>query len=38
LAYNSSQFYNPDETGPVTPIATKNFLDSIKLSLARSAE
>ncbi|MFT6749168.1 MAG: bacillithiol biosynthesis deacetylase BshB1 [Flavobacterium sp.] len=32
LAY-SSQFYNPDETGPVTPIATKNFLDSINYRL-----
>ncbi|MBC7525008.1 MAG: bacillithiol biosynthesis deacetylase BshB1 [Flavobacterium sp.] len=28
IAY-SSQFYNPNETGPVTPIATKNFLESI---------
>ena len=28
MAY-SSQFYNPDVKGPVTPIATKNFLDSI---------
>jgi hypothetical protein len=26
LAY-SSQFYNPDETGPVTPIATKTSLE-----------
>jgi bacillithiol biosynthesis deacetylase BshB1 len=32
LAY-SSQFYNPDETGPATPIATKNFLDSINYRL-----
>jgi N-acetylglucosamine malate deacetylase 1 len=28
LAY-SSQFYNPNSSEPVTPIATKNFLDSI---------
>jgi bacillithiol biosynthesis deacetylase BshB1 len=28
LAYGS-QFYNPNEDGPVTPIATKNFLESI---------
>ena len=28
LAY-SSQFYNPNSNEPVTPIATKNFLDSI---------
>jgi len=28
LAY-SSQFYNPDTKEPVTPIATKNFLDSL---------
>jgi bacillithiol biosynthesis deacetylase BshB1 len=28
LAY-SSQFYNPDNSGPITPIATKNFLESI---------
>ncbi len=28
LAY-SSQFYNPEESGPETPIATKNFLDSL---------
>lgn len=28
LAYNS-QFYNPNSNEPVTPIATKNFLDSI---------
>ncbi|HEX8576498.1 MAG TPA: bacillithiol biosynthesis deacetylase BshB1 [Flavobacterium sp.] len=28
VAYKS-QFYNPDEEGPITPIATKNFLDSI---------
>lgn len=28
LAY-SSQFYNPDATEPETPIATKNFLESI---------
>jgi bacillithiol biosynthesis deacetylase BshB1 len=32
LAY-SSQFYNPDQTGPVTPIATKNFLESINYRL-----
>ena len=28
LAYGS-QFYNPDNSGPETPIATKNFLDSL---------
>lgn len=28
LAY-SSQFYNPNDNGPITPIATKNFLESI---------
>jgi len=28
LAY-SSQFYNPDSKEPITPIATKNFLDSV---------
>jgi bacillithiol biosynthesis deacetylase BshB1 len=28
LSYGS-QFYNPNEEGPVTPIATKNFLESI---------
>jgi bacillithiol biosynthesis deacetylase BshB1 len=28
LAY-SSQFYNPDTNEPITPIATKNFLDSL---------
>jgi bacillithiol biosynthesis deacetylase BshB1 len=28
LAYGS-QFYNPDDKGPITPIATKNFLESI---------
>ncbi len=28
LAYGS-QFYNPEDKGPVTPIATKNFLESI---------
>jgi bacillithiol biosynthesis deacetylase BshB1 len=28
LAY-SSQFYNPNSNEPITPIATKNFLDSI---------
>ncbi len=28
MAY-SSQFYNPNEEGPITPIATKNFLESI---------
>jgi len=28
LAYGS-QFYNPNDNGPVTPIATKNFLESI---------
>ena len=32
LAY-SSQFYNAEETGPVTPIATKNFLESINYRL-----
>lgn len=32
LAY-SSQFYNPNEIGPDTPIATKNFLDSINYRL-----
>ena len=29
MAYDS-QFYNPNTNEPVTPIATKNFLDSIK--------
>jgi hypothetical protein len=29
MAYNS-QFYNPNSDEMVTPIATKNFLDSIK--------
>lgn len=29
LAY-SSQFYNPNSNEPTTPIATKNFLDSVK--------
>ena len=28
LAY-ASQFYNPNDNGPATPIATKNFLESI---------
>jgi bacillithiol biosynthesis deacetylase BshB1 len=28
LAYGS-QFYNPNDNGPITPIATKNFLESI---------
>ncbi|MGB3592181.1 MAG: bacillithiol biosynthesis deacetylase BshB1 [Nonlabens sp.] len=26
----TTQFYNPDDKGPKTPIGTKNFLDSIK--------
>ncbi len=29
LAY-SSQFFNPDTSEPITPIATRNFLDSIR--------
>ena len=29
MAYDS-QFYNPNTNEPVTPIATKNFLESIK--------
>jgi hypothetical protein len=28
LAY-SSQFYNPNTNEPITPIASKNFLDSV---------